>query len=110
MNYLIKNKKITVGILVIIIIISICYYIYSENTNFLSIQEQNLEIDEQELENSSMEDNNTVNAKMYTIILCTYFFMISSYIGIFDIKIINYNLSTQKNLIDKLLNSNLFHN
>ena len=33
MNYLIKNKKVKVGILVIIIIISICYYIYSENTN-----------------------------------------------------------------------------
>lgn len=59
MNYLIKNKKITLGILAIIIIISICYYIYSENTNFLSIQEQNLEIDEQELESSNTEDKNT---------------------------------------------------
>ena len=61
MNYLIKNKKITLAILIIIIIISICYYIYSENTNFLSIQEQNLEIDEQELENVNTEDNNTTN-------------------------------------------------
>ena len=61
MNYLIKNKKITLGILVIIIIISICYYIYSENTNFLSVQEQNLEIDVQESENSNTEDNNTTN-------------------------------------------------
>ena len=61
MNYSIKNKKITVGILVIIIIISICYYIYSENTNFLSIQEQNLEIDEQESEKSNTENNNTTN-------------------------------------------------
>ena len=59
MNYLSKNKKTGLGILVIIIIISICYYIYSENTNFLSIQEQNLEIDEQELENSNTEDKNT---------------------------------------------------
>lgn len=61
MNYLIKNKKIILGILAIIIIISICYYIYSENTNFLSIQEQNLEIDEQESENSNTENNNTTN-------------------------------------------------
>ena len=61
MNYLIKNKKITFGILIIIIIISICYYIYSENTDFLSIQEQNLEIDVQESENLNTEDNNTTN-------------------------------------------------
>lgn len=61
MNYLVKNKKITLGILAVIIIINICYYIYSENTNFLSIQEQNLEIDEKELENSNTEDNNTTN-------------------------------------------------
>ena len=61
MNYSIKNKKITVGILVIIIIISICYYIYSENNDFFSIQEQNLEIYEQESENSNTEDNNTIN-------------------------------------------------
>ena len=61
MNYLIKNKKITLGILVIIIIISICYYIYSENTNFLSIQEENLEIDEQESESLNTKDNDTTN-------------------------------------------------
>ena len=61
MNYLSKNKKTGLGILVIIIIISICYYIYSENTNFLSIQEQNLEIDEQESEKSNTENNNTTN-------------------------------------------------
>ena len=63
MNYLSKNKKTGLGILVIIIIISICYYIYSENTNFLSVQEQNLEIDEQELESSNTEDNNTNETK-----------------------------------------------
>ena len=61
MNHLIKNKKITVGILVIIIIIGICYYIYSENTNFLSIQEQDLEIDVQESESLSTEDNKAIN-------------------------------------------------
>lgn len=61
MNYLIKNKKITVGILVIIIIISICYYIYSRKTNFLSIQEEYLEIDAQESENLSTEDKNITN-------------------------------------------------
>lgn len=69
MNYLIKNKKIKVGILVIIIIISICYYIYSENTNFLSIQEQNLEIDKQELESTSTEDNNPYETKEENVII-----------------------------------------
>lgn len=69
MNYLIKNKKITVGILVIIIIISICYYIYSENTNFLSMQEQNLEIDEQESENLNTENNNTTNETKEEIVI-----------------------------------------
>lgn len=61
MNYLIKNKKISLGVLAIIIIISICYYIYSENIDFLNVQEQNLEIDEQELENSNTEDKNNID-------------------------------------------------
>ena len=69
MNYLIKNKKIGLGILVIIIIIiSICYYIYSENNNFLSIQEQSLEIDKQELESSNTEDRNTINEEKVIIV------------------------------------------
>lgn len=70
MNYLIKNKKITLAILVITIIISICYYIYSENTNFFSFQEQNLKIDEQELESSNTEDNeNTDETKEENVII-----------------------------------------
>lgn len=57
MNYLIKNKKMVLGILGIIII-SICYYIYSENSNFFNIEEQNLEVEKQETDTISTDEKN----------------------------------------------------
>lgn len=68
MSYLSKNKKIILGILTIIII-GICYCIYSKNSDFLSIQEQNLEIEEQELESSNVESQNTSSENSNTIIV-----------------------------------------
>lgn len=70
MNYLSKNKKVILVILVIIIIISICYYNYSENSDFLSIEEQNLEIEEQESSNIENQNiSNEFDEKINTIIV-----------------------------------------
>lgn len=69
MSYFCKNKKMIVGILLVIIMISICYYIYSENSDFLNMQEQNLEVEEQEVENSNVESQNVSNEKISMIIV-----------------------------------------
>lgn len=61
MSYLNKKQRIIVGILVSIIVASICYYIYAKDINFLTEQEKNLEVEENQIESPKDKNENNEN-------------------------------------------------
>ncbi len=64
MSNLDKNQKIIIIIITSIIIVSICYYIYEKDKNFLDLQNQELEIEQSQTnttENNITEEDSTIN-------------------------------------------------
>lgn len=64
MSNLNKNQKIIIIIITSIIIVSICYYIYEKDKNFLDLQNQELEIEQSQTnttENNITEEDSTIN-------------------------------------------------